>query len=73
MMLKRNMKVKVSDGDTNFFDINAGVRQGDALGPYLCRICQDYVLQMSIDLIKENGFTQKNVRFVDWSIAVIIC
>ena len=29
------------------------------LAPYLCIICRDYVLQTSIDLMKENGFTLK--------------
>ena len=36
-MLYKNMKVKIhsSDGDTDFFDIVAGVLQGDTLAPYL--------------------------------------
>ena len=55
MMLYSNMKVKVRspDGDTHFFDIVAGVLQGDKLAPYLFIICQDYILQMSTDLIKK--------------------
>ena len=58
MMLYRNTKVKVrfSDGDTDYFDIVAGVLQGDTLAPYLFIICLDYVLRTSIDKIKENGF-----------------
>ena len=44
------------DGDTDFFDSVIGVLQGDRLTPYLFIICLDYVLQMSKDLIKENGF-----------------
>ena len=58
MMLYRNTKVKVRspDGDTNYFDIVAGVLQEDTLAPYLFIICLDYVLRMSIDLMKENGF-----------------
>ena len=58
MMINRNMKVKVSspDVDTDYFDIVAGVLQGDTLAPYLLIICQDYVLGTSIDKIKENGF-----------------
>ena len=61
MMLYRNMKVYVCspDGDTNFFNIVAGVLHGDTLAPYLFIICLDYVLQMSIDIIKENSFTLK--------------
>ena len=48
------MKVKVrsSDGDTDYFDIVAGVLQGDTLPPYLFIICLDYMLRMSIDLMK---------------------
>ena len=58
-MLHKNTKAMVrSLGDTNF-DIVAGVLQGDTLAPYLFIICQDYVIQTSIDLIKENGFTLK--------------
>ena len=58
MMLYKNMKVKVRspDGDIDYFDIVAGVLQGDTLAPYLFIICLDYVLRSSIDLMKENGF-----------------
>ena len=58
MMLYRNTKVKVlsPDGDTDYFDIIAGVLQRDSLAPYLFIICLDYVLRTSIDKIKENGF-----------------
>ena len=57
MILYRNTKVKVRspDGDTEYFDIVAGV-QGDTLAPYLFIICLDYVLRTSIDKIRENGF-----------------
>ena len=59
MMLYKNTKVKVRspEGDTNNFDIVAGVLQGDTLAPYLFIICLDYVLSVSIDKMKENGFT----------------
>ena len=58
MMLYRNMKVKVysPDVDTDYFDIVAGVLQGDTLVLYLFIICLDYVLRTSINLMKENGF-----------------
>ena len=58
MMLYRNTKVKARfpDGDIDYFDIVAGVQQGDTLAPYLFIICLDYVLRTSIDKIKENGF-----------------
>ena len=57
-ILNRNTKVKVRspDGDSDYFDIVAGVLQGDTLAPYLFIICLDYVLRTSIDKIKENGF-----------------
>ena len=60
MMLYKNTKVKVCspDRDTDYFDIVAGVLQGVTLAPYLFIICLDYVLRMSIDLIKENSFKQ---------------
>ena len=58
MMLYRNTKMNVRspDGDTDYFNIVAGVLQGDTLAPYLFIICLDYVLRTSIDKIKENGF-----------------
>ena len=53
MILYKNTKVKVGspDGDTEYFDIVAGVLQGDTLALYLY-----YVLRTSIDKIRENGF-----------------
>ena len=50
------MKVRSPDGDTEYFDIVAGVLQGDTLAPYLFIICLDYALRTSIDKIRENGF-----------------
>ena len=52
------MKVKVRspDRDTDFFDIVADVLQGDTLAPYLFITCLDYVLRMSINKRKVNGF-----------------
>ena len=65
-ILYRNTKVKVRspDGDTEYFDIVAGVLQGDTLAPYLFIICLDCVLRTSIDKIRENGFelTKKRSR-----------
>ena len=65
-ILYRNTKVKVRspDGDTEYFDIVAGVLQGDTLAPYFFIICLDYVLRTSINKIKENGFelTKKRCR-----------
>ena len=64
MMLYRNTKVKVRspDGDTDYFDIVAGVLQGDTLAPYHFIICLDYVLRTSINKIKENGFNLTKER-----------
>ena len=58
MILYRSTKVKVRspNGDTGYFDIVAGVLQGDTLAPYLFIICLDYVHRTSIYKIKENGF-----------------
>ena len=65
-ILYRNTKVKVSspDGDTEYFDIVAGVLQGDTLAPCLFIICLDYGLRTSVDKIKENSFelTKKRSR-----------
>ena len=43
MMLYKNTKVNVHtpDGDTDYFDIVAGVLQGDTLAPFLFIICLD--------------------------------
>ena len=66
IILYRNTKVKVCSpiGDTEYFDIVAGVLQGHTLAPYLFIVCLDYVLRTSIDKIKENGFelTKKRSR-----------
>ena len=64
MILYRNTKVKVGspDGDTDYFDIVAGVLQGDTLTPYLFIICLLYVRRTSIDLRKEaEGTPQKQL------------
>ena len=66
MILYRNTKVKVRspDGDTKYIDIVAGVLQGDTQAPYIFIICLDYVLRISIDKIREDGFelTKKRSR-----------
>ena len=58
MMQPKNTKIEVrsSGGYTDYFDIVAGVLQGDTFTPYLFIICLDCVLVNSIDLMKENGF-----------------
>ena len=59
-----NVKVRSPDGDIEYFNIVAGVLQGDTLAPYLFIICLDYVLRTLIDKISENGFelTKKRSR-----------
>ena len=51
--------------ETEYFDIVAGVLQGDTLAPYLLIISLDYVLRTSIDKIRENGLelTKKRSRW----------
>ena len=58
MILYRNTKVKVRspDGDTNYFDIVAGVLQEETLAPHLFIICLDYVLRTSIDKNQRKRF-----------------
>ena len=60
MFIKSNFSI----GDAEYFDIVAGVLQGDTLAPYVFIICLDYVLRTSIDKIRENGFklTKKRSR-----------
>ena len=64
IIFNKNMKAMVgsTDGDIDFFGIGAGCMQGGALVPYMLMICLDYILLMSVDLIKENGFTLKKKR-----------
>ena len=64
LYLNTKVKVRLPDGDTEYFDIVAGVLKGDTLAPYFFIICQDYVLRTSIDKIRENGFelTKKRSR-----------
>ena len=52
----------VSNWDTEYFDIVAGVLQRDTLAPYLFIISLDYVFRTSIDKIRENGFEVKKER-----------
>ena len=60
MMLYSNTNVKVrsTDGVTDFFDIAAG----ETLASYVLIININYIVRMSRDLIKENGFTLKKQK-----------
>ena len=82
-MLYRNTKEKVLslDGDTDYFDIVAGVLPGDTLAPSLFIISLDYVLRTSIDKMKEKSFKltkERNRRYpaktitnVDYADAIV--
>ena len=74
MMLDKNKKIKVRspDGDTDFFDIVAGVLQEDTLAPYLFIICLDYVLRTFRDSMKENGITLIKARSRWYSVQTIM-
>ena len=64
MILYKNTKsmVRSPDGDTDFFNITAGVLQGDTLAPYLFIICLDYVLRKAADANYQIGFTLSEDR-----------
>ena len=64
MMLYKNMNVKVHslDGDADTFNTIAGFLQEDTLASYRIIISRVYGLQMSINLMKENGFTLEKER-----------
>ena len=49
--------VRSCDGNTDFFDISAGVLQGYTLAPYIFITCLDYVLIKALDKNNELGFT----------------
>ena len=53
MCVNTKVKVRQPDGDIDYFDIVAGVLQGDT---YLPIICLDSMHRTSVDLMKENDF-----------------
>lgn len=55
MILYKNTKamVRSSDGDTDFFEIKAGVLQGDTLAPFLFVTCLDCALRHSVDQFRK--------------------
>jgi len=50
------------DGETNPFDIKAGILQGDTLAPFLFIMVVDYILRMSLDSLNDKGFLLKPKR-----------
>ena len=49
-------------GDTDIFDVVAGVLQGDNLAPYLFIICLDYVLRVAVDFQPNLGLKLSKSR-----------
>ena len=47
--------VLTPDGETDPFDITAGILQGDTLAPFLFILVVDYILRLSVDTISERG------------------
>ena len=47
------------DGETESFDIKAGILQGDTLAPFLFIMVVDYILRMSLDTCTEKGLLLK--------------
>ena len=58
----RKAMFRSSDGDTNFFNIVAGVLQRDILAADLFIICLEFVFRKTIDIIKENDFTHTHTH-----------
>ena len=50
-LLHENTKARVitPDGETEYFEIKAGVLQGDTLAPYLFAIVLDYIMRKTYD------------------------
>lgn len=55
-------RVETPDGNTDLFDILAGIMQGDTLAPYLFIIAVDYILRKVFDENEELGFTLQKRR-----------
>ena len=50
------------DSDTDFFDIVTGISQGDTLTSFQFKICLEYILWTSIDLMKEKVLILKKAK-----------
>ena len=59
MLCKITKAMVRSHDDIDFLDIVVGVWQRDALVPHLVIICQSYKLRISVDQVREKGFTLK--------------
>ena len=58
--------------ETDYFDIVAGMLQGDVLAPYFFLICLDYVLRISFDKMKDNGFKLTKEKSRRWPARTIM-
>jgi len=73
-LLYENTRARVvtPDGETEYFEIKAGVLQSDTLAPYLFAIVLDYIMRKTyIDREEELGF-QLHRRRSRWNPAIII-
>ena len=63
-MRYKNTKTMVRSpkGDTDFFEIVAGVLQGDTLATYLFIIWLDYILRTPINLVKKWLYAKKKKK-----------
>ena len=61
IILNKNSKAMSCTPDSDFFDIVAGVLSENTSEPYIFIICEDYVLRISKDQMK-NHFTFKITR-----------
>ena len=63
-MLYTNTSAQVItlDGKTEFFEILAGVLQGDTLAPYLFVIVMDYCMRIALEKHPDLGFTLTPAR-----------
>ncbi len=59
---KTSAQVLSPDGDTEFFEILAGVLQGDTLAPYLFIIALDYAMRQATEDGQNLGFTLDRSR-----------
>ena len=57
MYTNATAQVLSPDGDTEFFEILAGVLQGDTLAPYLFIIALDYAIRRAVGNENNLGFT----------------
>ena len=61
------------DGETEHFDILAGILQGDTLAPFLFIIVIDYIMRVSVDTMKEtvSSISQEEVLAIQPSTSLM--